>query len=181
LTDALKCVAVAKITTSPGGRAVLNRKHSLLITGDDNNGYLRLRGLPLEFRARMFYKLIKDPRPEYGPYRATTLAYDYSLQTTDGAAVLEHHWHPTGLSHEVRPHIHIGSAQLSPDAVLAKKQHLLTGRITFESVLRDLIGMGVESRYDDWAELLDLCEAPHILFRSWTNDYERETGTPVAE
>jgi hypothetical protein len=50
----------------------------------------------------------------------------------------------------------------------------MTGLIAFESVIRDLIGMGVEPRYEDWTELLDICETPHLFHRSWTQDYERE-------
>jgi hypothetical protein len=179
LADALKCVAHTKIEHSPGGRDVMDKKHSLFITGRDHNGYCRLNQSSIELRARMFYRIIADERPEYGPVRVTTAGYDYSVQTVDGTAVIDYHWHPVGLSHEARPHIHLGSAQLQPDAVLARSQHLLTGRIIFESVIRNLIGMGVKSYYDDWAALLDLCEAPHLLHRSWTQDYERETGRRI--
>jgi hypothetical protein len=127
----------------------------------------------------MFYRIIRDERPDFGPYRVTTAGYDYSVQTADGTAVIDYHWHPVGLSHEVRPHVHLAAAQLRPDAVLANAHRLMTGRITFESVLRDLIGMGVRARYDDWANILDVCEAPHVLFRSWNQDYERETGKKI--
>jgi hypothetical protein len=179
LKDAFKCVARAKIEMSPGGRAVLDTKHSLYITGRANDGYLRLNSSRIELRARMFYMLITDDRPGYGPYRATTRGYDYSVRTTDRAAVVDYHWHPVGVSHEKRPHMHLGSTQLRPDAVLASKQHLLTGRITFESVIRDLIGMGVPALHHDWAELLDICEVPHVQHRSWSLDYESETGRRI--
>lgn len=181
LMDALKCVATTKIETSEGRRAVLGRKHNLHLTGRGNDGYLRLGRSGLELRARMYYEIITDNRPDYGPYRITTRGYSYSIRTADGGAVLHYHWHPVGQSHEKRPHMHLGSAQLQPNAILSSKQHLLTGRITFESVIRDLIGMGVEPRYDDWADLLDVCETPHLLHRTWTIDYERETGQKVAE
>jgi hypothetical protein len=88
----------------------------------------------------MFYMIIRDNRPDFGPYRVTTRGYDYSVRRADRSKVLDYHWHPAGLSHEQRPHIHLGSAQLADDAVLSNKQHLLTGRVTFESVIRDLIG-----------------------------------------
>ncbi|MFI7075622.1 hypothetical protein [Micromonospora sediminicola] len=90
----------------------------------------------------MYYQIITDPREGYGPYRVTTRGYDYSVRQTDGAAVIDYHWHPVGLSHEKRPHLHLGSSQLRADAVLSNKQHILTGRLTFESVIRDLLGMG---------------------------------------
>ncbi|MFY1688044.1 hypothetical protein [Plantactinospora sp. WMMB782] len=184
LADALKCVTWPKVATSPGGTALLDRKHNLHLTGPqgENDGYLLLRGEDdLEFRARMFYQIIEDRREGYGPYRCTTLGYDYSVRKPDGAAVVDYHWHPIGLSHERRPHIHLGSSQLRPDAVLSNKQHMLTGRTTLESVIRNLIGLGVRPRYPDWAAQLDICEGPHILYRTWTNDYEQETGRKVAD
>jgi len=183
LADALKCVTEPIVAISPDGRAALNRKHGLYLTGHklDNDGYVATPGASLELRARMFYKIITDDRPDYGPYRITTLGYDYSVRRSDGAAVFDYQWHPRGLSHEKRPHIHIGSAELSADAVLSNKQHILTGRITFKAVLRNLIGLGVRARFDDWSDQLDLCEAPHLRYRTWTNDYEQETGRKVAE
>lgn len=56
----------------------------------------------------------------YRPYRVTTRAYDYSLRTSDHRGVIDYHWHPTGLSDETQPHIHLGTTQLAEDAVLAK-------------------------------------------------------------
>jgi hypothetical protein len=182
LTSALNCLAVPRVAVSPGGRAQPDTKHNLYLTGPlESDAYLRLPGITLEFRARMFYKIIQDDRPHYGPYRITTLGYDYSIRRTDGAAVVDYHWHPVGRSHEKRPHLHIGSSQLRDDAVLSNKQHLLTGRVTFESVIRDLIGLGARPRMENHADRLVECEAPHLLFRTWTNDYEQETGQKATD
>jgi hypothetical protein len=181
LTDALQCVIHPRVFFSSGGDTVINRKHNLYLTGklSENDAFLRLPGTQLEFRARMFYMIIKDDRDGYGPYRVTTRGYDYSVRKTDGAAVIDFHWHPSGLSHEKRPHVHLGSSQLRADAVLSNKQHILGGRVTLESVVRDLIGWGARPRFPDWADILELCETPHILHRSWTVDYERETGKAI--
>jgi hypothetical protein len=183
LKDALNCVVHPRIAFSPGGDTLVGQKHNLYLTGHlrQNDAFLRLPGTNLEFRARMFYVIIADDRAGYGPFRVTTRGYDYSVRLTDGAAVLDYHWHPVGLSHEKRPHMHVGSSQLRPDAVLSNKQHILSGRITLESVVRDLIGLGASPRYSDYADLLDLCEAPHILHRSWTLDYEQETGRKILD
>lgn len=184
LVDALKCVTTPKIAVSHGGKNIINVRHLLFLTGHkwENDGYLALGRSGIEFRARMKYMLIEDNREDYGPYRVTTRGYDYSVRTQDGTAVLDYHWHPTGLSHEKRPHIHIGSAQLSDESVLAKKQHLCCGRVTLETVIRNLIvNQGVEPLTRDWSDLLDLCETPHILHRTWSMDYEKETGRPVPE
>ncbi|MEU5786187.1 hypothetical protein ABZ754_00470 [Micromonospora purpureochromogenes] len=183
LTDALNCVVHPRVAVSPGGQNVINQKHNLYLTGHqrETDGFLRLPGTALEFRARMFYMIIEDQREDYGPYRVTTRGYDYSVRKTDGAAVIDYHWHPVGLSHEKRPHIHIGSSQLRSDAVLSNKQHILGGRVTLESVVRDLIGLGVPPRFKDYADLLDLCETPHLLHRTWTIDYEQETGQAIPD
>lgn len=108
----------------------------------------------LEFRFRMHYELIKDERPGFGPFRATTKSYDYSLRKAGGASVLDYHWHPSGRSHEMRPHVHLGSAQLRPDAVLSNKVHLLSGRATLESVLRTAIDLGARPLRDDRSDRL---------------------------
>jgi hypothetical protein len=183
LKDALNCVVHPRIAFSPGGDTVINQKHNLYLTGHlrVNDAFLRLPGTDLEFRARMFYLIIADDREDYGPFRVTTRGYDYSLRKTDGAAVIDYHWHPVGLSHEKRPHLHIGSSQLRPEAVLSNKHHILGGRMTLESVIRDLIGLGASPRHSDFADLLDLCEAPHLLHRSWTFDYEQETGQTITD
>jgi hypothetical protein len=183
LKDALNCVVHPRIAFSPGGDAVLDRKHNLYLTGHlrVNDAFLRLPGTSLEFRARMFYMIITDDRPDYGPYRVTTRGYDYSVRQTDGAAVIDYHWHPVGLSHEKRPHLHLGSSQLRPDAVLSNKQHILSGRITLESVVRDIIGLGAVPRYPDYVDLLDLCETPHILHRSWCRRFPKIDPLGVRE
>src|SRR5437867_4773618 len=183
LADALSCVAHPYVEYSPGGSTVIGLKHILYLTrrDPDSDDHLRLGGTHLELRARMFYLIIRDDREGYGPYRVTTRGYDYSVRMVDGSKVLDYHWHPTGLSHEKRPHVHLGSAQLADDAVLSNKQHLYTGRITFESVIRDLIGMGVPPRYEDWSDLLDLCETPHLLYRTWSTDYRQELGDAIPE
>lgn len=183
LVDALKCVVHPQVTVSPGGQTVVGVKHNLYLTGTkvENDGYLRLGRSDIELRARMKYKIIQDSREGYGPFRVTTRGYDYSVRKADGTAVIDYHWHPTGKSNEVRPHIHIGSSQLRQDSILSNKHHLLCGRITFEAVIRNLIHQDVTPQFDDWSDLLDLCEAPHLLHRTWTLDYEQETGRKVPQ
>lgn len=174
LADALSCVLRAKITCTPGGWAVLDTPHTLFITGNQGDSYLRLDGCRLELFARIYYKLIEDSRDGYGRYRATTLGYDYSIRTTDGAAVLDFHWHPSANSHETRPHTHIGSSQLATDSVLSNKIHVLGSRMTFENVVRNVIALGAKPTSDDYNDLLAICEAPHLLHRTWHHDRESE-------
>src|SRR4051812_5959406 len=168
LADALSCVAKVKAVASPGGKTELNKVHDLHLTGVAGNGYVRLGGeRRLELRARMYYEIIRDAREGYGPYRVTTKGYDYSLQTDDGCAVVDYHWHPLGQSHETAPHLHIGAAQLREDSVLSRKDHLPTGRITFERVIKTAIEAGATPLKTDWAECLHQTEYRHVLHRSW--------------
>jgi len=171
LEAALACVAVAKIQPSAGGKKVLHEDHRLYLTRQGDSDYVRLKGDPvLELRARMVYRLIEDPRPGYGPIRVTTRAYDYSLRRTTGEAVVDYHWHPEGDSHESRPHVHIGSAQLRGDGVIGNKHHLHTGRVTFESVIRTAVELGARPLHQDWMRRLHATEEPHIQHRSWSAD-----------
>lgn len=177
LTDALSCVATAKAMTSAGGKLELGPSHTLHITGTVDDGYVKIGGPQhLEFRAHIYYEIIRDERDGYGPYRVTTRGYDYSICRSDRAAVLDYHWHPNGQSHEVRPHIHLGSTQLHPDAVLSNKQHLTTGRVTFETAIRQAVDLGAVPRFEDWSKRLDTCEGPHLQHRTWSIDFQRETG-----
>lgn len=170
LADALTCISQVRFEVSEGGKNVLGVNHALYLTGTKiNDGHARLKGEPrLEFRARMFYEIIADDRRDYGPYRVTTRSYDYSLRTADCRGIIDYHWHPSGRSHEIRPHIHIGNAQLAEDAVLAKKDHILCGRVTLEEVIRNAIGQGAVPLIDKWDDRLTLSESPHKLFRSWS-------------
>lgn len=169
LTDALACIAQTKILTSPDGKTALGPVHTLFITGTGNDdGFIGLAGaVGLELRARMYYEIIRDSRVGYGPYRVTTKGYDYSLRTADGCAVVDFHWHPNGNSHETSPHLHLGAAQLQPDAVLRNKQHLPTGRITFEAVVKSAIESGADPLRGDFAERLQETELRHVQHRSW--------------
>jgi hypothetical protein len=76
--------------------------------------------------------------------------------------------------------VHIGSTQLRPNSVLTNKQHIGTGRITFEGAIREAVALGAVPVRSDWPELLYACEGPHLAHRSWSVDYERETGNKIS-
>jgi hypothetical protein len=178
LARALACVATAKIQPSVGGTHVFHRDHNLYLTRQGDSDYVRLRGEPaLDFRARMVYRLIEDPRAGFGPIRVTTRAYDYSLRLATGESVVDYHWHPDGVSHEARPHLHLGSAQLQPHGVIGRKHHLPTGRVTFESVIRTAVELGATPLHEDWQQRLEDTETPHIRYRSWSVDPSNEIGS----
>jgi len=168
LERAMSCIARTKTTCSEGGKTVVDTDHGLFLTGGPRD-YIRLKGGTfIELRARMRYKIILDDREGMGPYRVTTRAYDYSLHGLDSSQVLDYHWHPGGNSHEIEPHLHLGDAQLADNALLDSKQHLPTGRITLEDVVRAAIRLGAAPLVNDWDKRLMESEGPHKLYRTWS-------------
>ncbi|MBI1757964.1 MAG: hypothetical protein HYR62_01830 [Actinobacteria bacterium] len=170
LETALCCIATVKFQCSAGGKAEVlpvdgAADHQLFV---NNDTYIELRGpSKLTLKVRMRYKIIEDSRESYGPYRVTTKAYIYSLQDSGGQAMLDYHWHPTGQSDEVRPHLHLGATQLTEGAVLSRKTHVLTGRVTLEDVIRMAIRLGATPVVPNWEDRLTSTESPHKLYRSW--------------
>lgn len=171
LANALSCLVNAKLTPSSGGKNDVDVDHQLYISGANEDGYVRLGATPgmkrIELRARMGYRIIRDERPAYGPFRVTTLWYDYSIRRVSGEAIIDHHWHPDSKSHEIRPHIHFGNSELSSTGVIQSSHHILSGRITFETAIRTAAQFGAYPIRDDWEKRLDVGEAPHIRHRTW--------------
>lgn len=171
IQTALACVATAKITVKRGG---LNPRLGELYEWSINNGggaeLLSDAPEDLTLFAAMYWKLIEDDRPEYGPYRITTLGYEYSLVMGEATELWALHWHPAGQSWERRPHLHLGDVLLTPQAPVTSKTHLPTGRMTFENAIRWAVDFGVMPLADDWTDRLALAETPHILHRTWSAD-----------
>ncbi|WP_141979690.1 hypothetical protein [Saccharothrix saharensis] len=165
LKEALSCLAHAKINVTHGGRTVVDEEHSLYL---NRATAVELKGpARLELGIRMRYKIIRDESLEKGPFRVTTLAYDYLLARKSGEAVLNFHWHPSGKSHNKQPHIHVGTNELANDSVLTNKIHVPTGRVSVEQVLRAAIELGVQPIIPDWADRLNKTEAPFLEHRTW--------------
>lgn len=167
LKTAVACVARAKFVVKDEAKRVVNKEQFWALNGDD--GYVQLGGdSRLQLLARMRFMVIEDKRKDYGPYRITTRGYMYGLRTSDHREVLQYHWHPSERAHELKPHLHIGSAQIAEYAVITQGHHLPTGRITFEAVIRMAIReFGAEPLLAGWEDALTAAETPHILYRSW--------------
>lgn len=168
MRDAIACVVHAKISHSPGGNRLADAEHQLYLNRAENTplkGFIGdlSRRIRLELGIRMRYKIIRD---DVG-YRVTILAYDHLLIQSSGEVIVNFHWHPDGPSHEKKPHLHVGSSQLAPDAVLTTKIHVPTGRISVEQVIRQAIELGVEPLTDDWQKRLEESEAPFREHRTW--------------
>ena len=127
----------------------------------------------MRFFAAMSWRLIEDARDGYGPYRVTATMYDYSLVAGD-EELWALHWHPSGRSHVTYPHWHPGQRFREANPTMSTKGHFPTGRMTFESALRWVVESGGEPYCGDWEPRLALAEAPHLLYRSWTQDRDVE-------
>jgi hypothetical protein len=127
----------------------------------------------LHFYASMSWRAIEDDREGYGPFRVTTSRYDYQL-TLEDAELWALHWHPEGESDVVYPHVHLGSRLLDATSGVSNKAHLPTGRMSFESAVRWVIASGGRAAKSDWEGRLALAEAPHLLYRSWTQNRDVE-------
>jgi hypothetical protein len=101
-----------------------------------------------------------------GPWKVHTAAYLYELRRDD-AELLVYHWHPSGVSPQTRPHLHIG-----PAAELAFKPlqgaHVPTGRIALEEVLRmAIVELGAQPRRKDWDQIFERTQAGYEDWRTW--------------
>lgn len=161
LQSIISCIAHAKITVSPHGQYLHGAVHSLSV---NNNKPIPLAPDVL-LRIRMQYSIIEDKEREDGPWRVTTKAYDYELQDSEGETIVAWHWHPETRSY---PHTHTGRTQLARDALLSRKHHVPSGRVSLESVIRFCIEeFGAKALRDDWRDVLDSTETPFRLYRSW--------------
>jgi hypothetical protein len=109
----------------------------------------------LHFYAAIEYDLVQVDDPDRGPWKVRTRGYWYHVVSDAKTEVLLFHWHPDGKSTEQGPHLHIGSSQLTREAVISHKDHLPTGRVSLESVIRLVIAnYGVVPLRSDWQERL---------------------------
>jgi hypothetical protein len=163
LKDTLSCIARAKFTLSEGGYNTPGRIHALAL---NKNEPIKLRGPKFLFKLQMSYEIIPVDETGREPWRVTTHAYNYEVQTSNGQAVVSFHWHPQGKVQD--PHIHVGNTQLAADAVLTNKLHIATSRVSLESVIRTCIAeLGVDPLRDDWDKVLSLREADFQTHRKW--------------
>jgi hypothetical protein len=110
------------------------------------------------------YDLVEAPG-ERGPWKVSTLAYRYRIDSAAGDELALWHWHPKNLQGRPHryphPHLH---AQVGALAGL----HLPTGRVSVESILRLLLKeFDVRPLRDDWASVLDATEEVFEQWRTW--------------
>lgn len=174
LQQAAGVLGTCRLTTSRGARGPrVGDPHSWLLNGGAGL-QLRLRnGVPARFEAAMYWKVVSDDEPQYGPFRVTTLGYNYRLVLDDGRELWALHWHPAGRSPAIQPHLHLGP-NVVEDVEVSAGGHLPTPRMTFEQSIRWVISFGAAPAHLDWEDRLALAETPHLLFRRWSQDPEAE-------
>jgi len=155
IQDVVACVAHARVRRIDGGHVTSAGLGLALGSGDP----IRLQsGGAIHLAARLRFVLASaadDPRQ----WRATIVAYQYTLLDADQREILAFHHHPDGQSHVTTPHLHLGdgAGQLRADLAAA---HVPTGPITLTAVVRLAIeGFTASPLRRDWDRTLHRCEA----------------------
>lgn len=99
-------------------------------------------------------------------WTATSDGCFYQLRERNGKKIIAFHWHPGQRGQPDFPHLHMRSRVSS--VVIDRKNHIPTGRISLEAVVRFVIvELGVEPRRDDWARVLDEGEQRFTAASGW--------------
>lgn len=108
------------------------------------------------------FRIVPDPRPERGPWRATTLKYHYSLATADGMEIAAYHWHP-GEDAFNEPHLHVEGGR----GLVARRAHLPTSRVPVEDFIRFVIREFSVAADHNYAAVLGRSRERFLRFRDW--------------
>ncbi len=156
----------AHLTLSPKARGQVGETHSWTLNAAE--GVSLIGGH--RFKAAMHFETLdqgasrRDER-----FRVSTRAYLYAITNAAGQELIAAHWHPTGKSHVTFPHWHLGAAAISEEGVFLKRAHIPSPRVSFESMVRQVLDMvpGIEPCRDDWDTVLDRTEGAFEEFKSW--------------
>jgi hypothetical protein len=154
LRKALSCITDAQFIRSPEGANGADIE-ALTISQEP----LHLSSGPLgniQLALRQRFRAVQESRSEW---HVSTVAYYYRIADSEGRELAAWHWHPASVAF---PHLHCNNS------VIGRRAHLPTGRVSIESVLRLLIDdLGVPTRRDDYADVLDEAERKFIDYRRW--------------
>lgn len=122
----------------------------------------------------MKFTVVKQEEDKFGQpvgssdrYKVSTRGYMYTVMTHDGNELIAYHWHPGGKSDAIFPHEHIGTAALNPSVPLKRKDHLRTGRISFESVAFNLFQIGITPLNMNYPEILEINQTAFDKWKTW--------------
>jgi hypothetical protein len=109
------------------------------------------------------YKIIQAGG-HLGPWKASNLAYNYTLYDEDETEVLAYHWHPN----VGPPTTHLHLYQASGAVAYLAKRHMPTERISVEEFLRFVIEeLRVQPIRNDWSDILKSNYQLHRRYRTW--------------
>lgn len=131
--------------------------------------YAPLRGANrLHLSVAMEYEQVRTDDPARGPWKVSTRQYRYHVVHDAMDEIILFHWLPLGRCSTKAPHMHLGQSQLTRDAVMTRKQHLPTGRLSLETVIETLITeFNVVPVRRDWQEVLDKGREDFRTWRTW--------------
>ena len=173
LRAAAACLTKSQWVCSPIKGQPVGELHTLALNGGEPvllNGI----GIRLQFEASIKFTVVKQEKDKFGQpvgssdrYKVSTRGYMYTVMTHEGAELIAYHWHPGGSSDVDFPHEHIGTAALNPDVPLTRKDHLRTGRISFESVVFNLFQLGITPLNLNYPEILDMNQVAFDKWKTW--------------
>lgn len=127
------------------------------------------RYVPLAGRNRLVFSMRNVYRPERNSprqIRLRTVSYWYEFSEQDSSELISFHWHPHRPGQPSFPHLHMESRFGS--VVVLKRNHVPSGRVSFESVVRFAIEeLGVRPLRPDWDAVLAIGEQHFVAQRSW--------------
>ncbi len=157
IRQALGCLDAVATVVRTGGRA-LGQEGSWVANGAGGVLIPRVGSLRL---MQTFRVVEVDPEKHDAPkghLRVTTLSYNYKMEDGDHHWLWMMHWHPSGSSSFVQPHLHLKG----------HPGHRPTSRFTVEDAVRWAHEDGAPMRKQDWQNVLALTEGPHLLYRTWS-------------
>ncbi|MGO4257127.1 hypothetical protein [Marmoricola sp. RAF53] len=102
-------------------------------------------------------------------FRVSTSGYMYAVLDDSRREWIAAHWHPSGRSHHIEPHWHVGSLALAPSGVFLERSPIPSPRVSFESMVRWAIENlpEVEPVREDWDAVLRESEARFDEYKTW--------------
>ena len=158
----LSVLGTLHLQHSPKVRSDAAAEHSWTINKGEGISLGQLR-----FKAQMTFRYRRDETLPDTPWRVRTTAYMYTIEKKNGREVLAWHWQPAAPGPK-EPHLHVGAGVLAPGEILSSKDHVPTGRVAVEEVVRMLIReLDVKPGNESWAEQLAGTEQKFRAFSSW--------------
>ena len=163
LQQSISCVS-STVLNVRGGYFASNKPHVLTI---GSGAPVRLSSeMGVALGGTILYRVVEAPG-DHGPWKVSTAGYLYALEDLHRREYIGYHWHPESRSDETTPHLHVGPA-ICQEKHLLDKQHVPTGRISLEEVLRFAItALDVKPLRPDWADILGHNQRAFERWRTW--------------